>query len=366
MGWLHWRHLPLSTPQPPQVAKMTLVYQVRERRASPQRTFRSSSLRSILKTCPNGPKSFRTFYSSPDSNTLMSGPSAHSSGSRAEKKFLQRQVKNATRKSSSWGDFLKRLEQMYPVYETDLSVRTEIEELPPLPEFPTAARISEFVAQELMGRMDPSSYGPTEPHLWLVGKIPPTTWENCKKTSERKSRSHSYDELADLLIELAMERENDSHMDKYLRKHLRREAPAEEAQGGRSPQPHSNPGKGKGGQLKHMKETPPAKGKGAPNLFYCQPTDDKGGPCHAPDCDGRSSCMLQLQRKQKTKIGQGVKHQDHFCCTITCGYCGKRRHYEDECHIKRRESEKIKKAEEERRKNAGKGGGRSYPPGNPR
>ena len=154
-----------------------------------------------------------------------------------------------------------------------------------------------------------------------------------------------------------MERENDSHMDKYLHKHLRRDAPAERPQGGRSPQPHSNPGKGKGGKLKHMKETSPAKGKGAPNLFYCQPTDDEGGPCHAPDCDGRSSCMLQLQRKQKTKDGQEVKHQDHFRCTITCGYCGKRRHYEDECHINCRESEELKKAKEERRKNAGKGGG---------
>ena len=50
-----------------------------------------------------------------------------------------------------------------------------------------------------------------------------------------------------------------------------------------------------------------------------------------------------------------MKHQDHFRCTITCGYCGKRQHYEDEFHIKRRESEKIKKAEEERRKKTGKG-----------
>ena len=50
-----------------------------------------------------------------------------------KKKVLQRQVKTAIRKSSSWGDFLKRLEQMYPVYQPDLSVRTEIEELPPLP-----------------------------------------------------------------------------------------------------------------------------------------------------------------------------------------------------------------------------------------
>ena len=59
-----------------------------------------------------------------------------------KKKFLQRQVKTAIRKSSNWGDFLKRLEQMHRVYEEDLSVRTEIHELPPLPEFPTAARIS--------------------------------------------------------------------------------------------------------------------------------------------------------------------------------------------------------------------------------
>ena len=146
---------------------------------------------------------------------------------------------------------------MYPVYEKDLTVRTEIEELPPL-EFPTAARISEFVAQleELDGRVNPSSYGPIEPHLWLVGKIPTRTWENCRETSERKARKPSYDDLVDLLIELAMEKEDDSHMDKYLRKHLRREIPTENSPGERSPEPHPNPGKGRGGQLQHMTETP--------------------------------------------------------------------------------------------------------------
>ena len=66
--------------------------------------------------------------------------------------------------------------------------------------------------------------------------------------------------------------------------------------------------------------------------------------------------MLQLKRTHKTKDGQEVKHQDNFRCTIMCGYCGKGRHYEDECHIKCREPEKPQKAEEERRKNTGKGG----------
>ena len=80
---------------------------------------------------------------------------------------------------------------------------------------------------------------------------------HCGETSERKFRRHSDDDLVDLLIELAMERENESHMDEYLRKHLRRETPAEKVPGGTSPQPHSDPRKGCGGQLKLMTETPP-------------------------------------------------------------------------------------------------------------
>ena len=151
-----------------------------------------------------------------------------------KKKFLQREVKMAIRKSKNWGEFLQRLEKMYPVYETDLSVCTEIEQMPMLPEFPSAARISEFVAEleELMGRMNTTSYGPTEPHLWSVGKIPPLTSADCRSTSERKLRTCSYDDLFDLLIELAMERESDSHMDKYLRKHLGRDAPQDKSGGG--------------------------------------------------------------------------------------------------------------------------------------
>ena len=79
-------------------------------------------------------------------------------------------------------------------------------------------------------------------------------------------------------------------------------------------------GKGSGEHLKHMTENPSSKGKGAPNLFYYRPTENKGGPCLAPDCDGRSAGMLQLKRTRKNKDGQEVKHQDHFRCTITCGY----------------------------------------------
>ena len=65
---------------------------------------------------------------------------------------------------------------------------------------------------ELIGRMNPTSYWPTEPHLWLVGKMPSRTRENCRETSEKKAETQFYAELVNLLIQLAMERKNDFNM----------------------------------------------------------------------------------------------------------------------------------------------------------
>ena len=65
--------------------------------------------------------------------------------------------------------------------------------------------------------MNVGSYGTTEPHLWLVGKFPTHTWEDCRSTSERKRPTHTHDDLVDLLIELALEREKDSHMKIFSR-----------------------------------------------------------------------------------------------------------------------------------------------------
>ena len=298
-----------------------------------------------------------------------------------KKKFLQKQVKQIVKTCSTWVEVLQRLEKTFPVYETDLSVRTQIEELPMLPEFPSSARVSEYVCdlEYLFSRMNVGSYGATEPHLWLMSKIPQGTWDERRATSERKSRTHSYNELVDLLIELALERENDSHIEKFLKKHLGRGGtPTPERGEGKGPKNPTNTnqegGKGRG-NLRAMNEVKPD--AGTPPPFYCKPVNDKGGPCHAPDCDHCSSCMLQMKRQQHTKDGKPVTHQDHFRCTITCGYCGKRRHYEDEWHIKKRESDKLKRQEAERQKTqtrtrnppngdkGGKGGGKGCGKGGP-
>ena len=163
-------------------------------------------------------------------------------------------MKTAIKKSSKWADFPTKSQQMWPVYETYLSVRTKIDELPSPFQFLTAANMYEFVAQldRIQGHMNPTSYGPTEPHLWLVGKIARKSWDNCIETSERKARTHSYDDLLYLLMELAMDSKNEFHMDKYLRKHLRTESPPERNPCRKLSQPCSHPSKSRGGALKHI------------------------------------------------------------------------------------------------------------------
>ena len=92
---------------------------------------------------------------------------------------------------STWAEVLLRLDKTFLVYETNLSVPTQIGELPMLPEFQSAAQISEYVCdlEYLFSRMNVGSYGATEPHLWLMSKIPQCTWDDCRSISERKSRT---------------------------------------------------------------------------------------------------------------------------------------------------------------------------------
>ena len=137
-------------------------------------------------------------------------------------KCLQQQVQKIVKTCSPWAEALQRLEKTFPVYDTDLIVRTQIEQLPMLPEFLSAVPVFEYVCdlEYLCSRMNVGSYAATEPHLWVMSTMPSRTWDDCRTTSERKSRTHTYDDLVDLLIELALESENDSHMEKFLKKQL--------------------------------------------------------------------------------------------------------------------------------------------------
>ena len=90
-------------------------------------------------------------------------------------------------------------------------------------------------------------------------------------------------------------------------------------------------------------------------LFWCDARDGHGHLHHAPDCD-EHDCFVVHRKRQETNTGAKPKMPDHCRCTITCAFCGKRKHYEDECYHKKRLSAKLRG--EDPGKGSGKGGGK--------
>ena len=255
-------------------------------------------------------------------------------------KYLEKQVKQIVTKSATFADVLVALERQYPTYETYLSIRAEIENLAVLPNNPKPARISELLADldHWVGQLTPGSYGSDELFFWLVAKLPRELWDECQSAAERKARAVNYEDLSVLLLELALEKESDQHLNAYPPGEGGSRSQGREYQGHR-------PGHG----------TTPKNARIMSNvqdLFWCDARDEQGSVLRAPDCD-QHDCFVVQGQKQETNTGGKAKLPDHYKCTITCAFCGKRKHYEDECYHKQHLSAKLKTENA-----SGKGGGK--------
>ena len=114
-------------------------------------------------------------------------------------------------KSATFADVLVLLERQYPTYETDLSIRAEIQNLAVLPNNPKPARISD----NCVGRLTPGSCRSDKLLFWVVAKLPRELWDECRSTAERKARALNSEDLSVLLPELALEKESDQHLNTY-------------------------------------------------------------------------------------------------------------------------------------------------------
>ena len=185
-------------------------------------------------------------------------------------KYLEKQVKQIVTKSATFADVLVALERQYPTYETDLSIRAEIQNLAVLPNNHKPARISELLddLDHWVGRLTPGSYGSDELLFWLVAKLPRELWDECRSTAERKARALNYEDSSVLLLELVLEKESDQH--------LSANRPGGRGSGsqGRGYQGH-RPGQG----------TTPKNARimsNAQDLFWCDARDEQGSLLHAP------------------------------------------------------------------------------------
>ena len=234
---------------------------------------------------------------------------------------------------------LVALERQYATYETDPSITAGIQNLAVLPKDPKPGRVSELLADldHWAGRSTPGSYSSDDLLLWLVAKLPRELWDECRSTAERKARALHYKDLCVLLLE----KESDQHLNS------------------------SRPGGGgSGSQGKGYQGSRPGQGttpkhacimENVGELFWCDASDEQGHLQHAPDCEQRD-CFVVQGKKQETNTGAKAKMPVHYRCTITCAFCGKRKHYEDECYQKQRRSAKLKG--EDPGKGSGKGGGK--------
>ena len=109
-------------------------------------------------------------------------------------KYLEKQVRQIVTNSATFADVFVALERQYPTYETDLSIRAEIQNLPVLPNNPKPGRVSKLLADldHCAGRLTPGSYSSDELLFWLVAKPPRELWDQCRSTAERKARSLRY------------------------------------------------------------------------------------------------------------------------------------------------------------------------------
>ena len=121
-------------------------------------------------------------------------------------------------KSTTFAEVLVALERQYPTYETDLSIRSEIQNLAVLPNNPKPGRVSELLADvdHWAGRLTPGSYSSDDLLFWLVAKLPRELWDECRSTAERRARALHYEGFCVPLLELALEKESDQHLNAYL------------------------------------------------------------------------------------------------------------------------------------------------------
>ena len=246
-------------------------------------------------------------------------------------------------KSATFADVLVALERQYPTYKTDLFIRAEIQKLAVLPNNPKPGSVSELLADldHWAGRLTPGSYSNDDLLFWLVAKLPRELSDECRSTAERKARALNYEDLCVLLLELALEKESDQHLNAYR--------PGGGGSGSHG-KGYQGPRPGQGTTPKHARIMDNVK-----ELFWCDARNKQGHLQHAPDCEQRD-CFVVQGKNQESNTGAKAKMPDHYRCTITCVFCGKRKHHEDECYHKQRLWAKLKG--EDPRKGSGNGGGK--------
>ena len=240
--------------------------------------------------------------------------------------------------SESWVHFLKQVESAFPHFETDASIRGALEKVQKLKEIPTPADVRQLL-QKLKSLMTQLKIpmSETEKLLLLTRKIQKKTWTECRSTVERKAKTHTYQDLADLLEELALERISDQHVEGE------REAQLNFLKGGKK-------------NKNQNQEPPPEAGQDEEiqDLYWSEGQKGNGGKGK-----GKGRGKGSGRGGGRGQQGKWVWQPPQFHSIVWCKYCGKKNHARDQCWTKEADERKARAAAKKQGEDPGKGKGKS-------
>ena len=177
----------------------------------------------------------------------------------------------------------------------------------------------------------------TEKLLLLTRKIQKKSWTECPSTVERKAKTHTYQDLADLLEELALKRISDQHVEGE------RQAQLNFLKGGN---------KNKDGN----QEPPPevCEEEEIPGLYWSEGQKGNGGKGK-----GKGRGKGSGRGGGRGEQGKWVWQPPQFHTIVWCEYCGKKNHAHDECLTKQADERKARAAAKKQGEDPGKGKGKS-------
>ena len=124
--------------------------------------------------------------------------------------WLRELLEDPLSESNTFVEFRSKIEETFPVSETDMHIRQQLIDLSKFKEVPKLDEINQMEARmrKLVARLR-CGYSEYDKLILLRSKIPAKTWSECKDTPARKALTHSYSDLLRLLKALSMERESD-------------------------------------------------------------------------------------------------------------------------------------------------------------
>ena len=259
---------------------------------------------------------------------------------------LQERVSKLLKTATSFQDFLKKLQDLYPTLETDLSILREISKVSHLPYDPKPEQVVKLLEtlERLFYKLNPGVMTEERKLMELSSKINDKLFVKWMKDDNLFARMHSYGSLKDLMKERAQRSVSLEHL-----------AASRGSASGRTALSRYQEK-----QRDKEKDTPfsggPSSGSSAPKADISELLSQ----CHSMiaelrvseregkgDKGGKGSGKGKGRGRGNAQGGRGGKGQldpnafiAEFKARIQCKYCGKTNHCSDHCfEIQRKQKE---------------------------